>query len=68
MIIIKWTNKYSGETGYVEDVNKKEKHFINTYEQSQARKYNNAGNARRVIESLTSYGEADNNDFELITV
>ena len=29
MFIIKWTNKFSGETGYVESISSKEKHFNN---------------------------------------
>lgn len=68
MTIIKWTNKYSGESGFVEEINKIEKHFINTYDQSQARRYSTASNAKRAIESLTRYGEAENNIFEVVTV
>lgn len=65
-MIIKWTNKYSGETGFVRSVNKKERHFDNTFDIAEARKYASVSSANSVIKLLVSFGEADNNDFEVI--
>lgn len=66
MFILKWTNKYSGETGYVKSISAKEKHFENTYDITEAKQYKTASVANRMIASLVAYGEADNNDFEVI--
>ncbi|MBO5435112.1 hypothetical protein J6A31_04750 [bacterium] len=63
MFIIKWTNKFSGETGYVESISSKEKHFNNTFDAAFAKKYKTASVAQRMILTLAKYGEADNNDF-----
>jgi len=67
-VVIKWTNKFSGETGFVQSVSAKEKHFNNTYEQKEARQYASAATANRTIASLVNYGEAENNDFEVVAV
>lgn len=67
MYIIKWTNKFSGETGYVESISAKEKHFNNTYDISAAKRYS-LRSAKGAVTNLTSYGEAENNTFELISV
>lgn len=66
MFILKWTNKYSGETGYVESVSTKEKHFNNTFEKESAKTYKTESAAKKIIASLTAMGEADNNDFEVM--
>lgn len=66
--IIKWTNKYSGETGYVASIDSKEKHFVNTSDVQDARVFTNAGLAAAGIKQLTTYGEAENNVFEVIDV
>ena len=39
MVIIKWTNKYSNETGYVASISTKNECFINTFEESEAKRY-----------------------------
>ena len=39
MVIIKWTNKFSNETGYVASLSTKNKCFINTFEESEAKRY-----------------------------
>lgn len=67
MVVIKWKNKFSGEEGFVESVSTKEQHFINTYDQSQAKQYSESS-AKGIITKLISYGEAENNDFITITV
>lgn len=37
--IIRWTNKYSHEQGYVKTINKKERYFENTFERDEARHF-----------------------------
>lgn len=65
-MIIKWINRYSGESGYVRDVNYKEKHFNNTYFKEEAQKFKNEESANKIINRLISYGEGNYNDFELV--
>ena len=67
-VVIKWVNKISKETGYVESVNTKEKHFVNTFDKNKAYEYPNAGLAKIAIGRLTAIGEAEANDFELENV
>ena len=64
--IIKWTNKYSNECGYVRKVSNKEKHFVNCTEAAGARKFRSEKEANGIIETLVSYGEANNNYFSVI--
>ena len=68
MVILKWTNKFSKETGYVESVSSKDKHFVNTFDASLAKRYSSKVTACRMIASLKSYGETENNDFEILEV
>lgn len=63
---ITWTNKYSKETGYIKDVDSKNRHFINTFDEAEAKVYANAGLAASAIKKLVSYGEGENNDFAVI--
>ena len=63
---IKWTNKFSGEQGYVKSIDSKEKHFINTWEQSEAKVFKTESNAQKAISRLIEFGEGDNNIFELV--
>lgn len=66
MVSIKWTNKYSGEVGYVKSVSNKEGHFNNTFDENKAKKYDSSIKAEKVIEKLISFGEGDNNNFEIV--
>lgn len=66
MVIIKWTNKFSGEVGYVKQLRSKDKCFENTYEKSEAKRYASMSAANGVLTKLASYGEDENNDFEII--
>lgn len=66
MFIIKWTNKFSKETGFVESISAKENCFHNTFEHSEAKKYKSESIAKRMITTLAIMGEADNNDFEIV--
>ena len=38
-MVIKWTNKCSGEQGFVKTIKKKEGHFVNTFEIAEAKSY-----------------------------
>ena len=65
-MIIKWTNKYSHEIGYVGSVSTKNKCFYNS-DKDNAKQYKNEKSAIKAIALLKEYGEADNNDFEIVT-
>lgn len=67
MVIIKWTNKYSNETGFVKQLRQKDRCFENTYEEAEARNYSSQSVARGVVKKLISYGEGKNNNFEIIS-
>ncbi|MBQ2659203.1 MAG: hypothetical protein IJF87_11630 [Erysipelotrichaceae bacterium] len=64
-MIIKWTNKYSGETGYVASVSRKEGHFINTYNREEAKDYS-AKTVSKIVDDLIAFGEGEENVFEVI--
>lgn len=66
MFLLKWTNKFSGEQGYVGMVKKSEKHFVNA-DEAGAKKYRYEKQAINDIALLQEYGEADNNDFEIVS-
>lgn len=63
---VKWTNKFSNESGFVGKVFKSKGYFENTFEQKEAKKYRYKPEAERDIEFLNSAGEGDNNYFEII--
>lgn len=67
-ILVKWTNRYSKEQGYVAKVRSKKGYFENTYEQSKAKRYLNTTMAQNDIKILNSIGEGDNNDFEVVVL
>ena len=67
MVIIKWTNKYSNETGYVASLSTKNKCFYNTFEQSEAKHYSEKAVAS-LMARLAAYHETDANIFEVIPV
>ena len=62
MVIIKWTNKFSNETGYVASLSTKNKCFINTFEESEAKRYSEKSVAS-LMTKLESFHETDDNDF-----
>ena len=66
MAIVKWTNKFSGETGYIASVSTKNKSFINTFEKSEAKEYSDKY-VKNVLSKMEEYGETENNDFEVIS-
>lgn len=67
MVIIKWTNKFSNETGYVASISNKNSCFINTFEQSEAKRYSEKS-VTMMMKKLESFNETENNTFEVITV
>lgn len=62
---LKWTNIYSYESGYVAKVSNVKNCFINTYEKDKAKKYASEKAARKEIDKLKEFGEAENNIFEI---
>lgn len=68
MYRLKWTNKHSGETGYVQKISTKGRHFINTFDEKEAKTYKSEALANNDIKILSRYGEADNNIFEAIDI
>ena len=67
MVIIKWTNKYSQETGYVASLSTKNECFYSTTEKSEAKQYSEKS-VTSLMNKLESYHETDNNTFEVIQV
>lgn len=63
-----WTNKYSKETGYIKDIDTENRHFINTFDETEAKVFVNAGLATSAIKRLVSYGEGENNDFAVVSI
>lgn len=55
-MIVKWTNKHSGEQGFVKTIRHKEGYFENTYEQAQARNYSPSriGSVIKTLETMCS--------------
>ena len=67
MVIIKWTNKYSNETGYIASLSTKNNCFVNTFEQDKAKRYSEKS-VPGIMKKLEAYHETDNNEFEVITL
>ena len=66
-INVKWTNRHSGESGYVKSVKSKRGYFENTFNQDEAKKYLNETMANSDIKLLNEIGEGKNNDFVVVT-
>lgn len=66
MVAIKWHNKHSHEEGYVKSVDVKEKHFINTYDRTEAHEYATEVGAKSIIGKLKAWGEGTNNEFSIV--
>ena len=65
-MIIKWTNKYSQEQGFVQSIVKAEGHFVNTYDAAEAKVYKRQCDVTKALNVLNSIGESENNNFEVI--
>ena len=61
MKVIRWTNRFSKETGFVKAL--AEDHFINTWEKADAAKYRTKKDAEKVLVTLNEFGENVNNEF-----
>lgn len=65
--VIKWTNKYSNEEGFVKEIKLKKGYFINTFKKDEARVYTD-NNAKGLITLLGRTKESINNIFTIIDV
>lgn len=61
-----WTNKFSGETGFVGKVSKAKGYFMNAETQAEAKTYASEKAANKDIDVLTELGEAENNTFAVV--
>ena len=55
---IMWKNKFSGETGYVKSLNRKQKYFENTFNVDEAKVYS-AKTVEKTIQLLNEYCDAN---------
>lgn len=53
-MIIKWTNKYSGEVGYVKKMNYRQRYFENTWNQKEAKIFSK-DTVMKALELLQDY-------------
>lgn len=65
-MVIQWTNRFSRETGYVRSIDYRNKHFNNTYNYNEAKKFNTVESANKAIAKMNEYGEGINNEFNII--
>lgn len=64
--VIKWINKTSGETGYVQSILKSRGHFVNTWDKETAKLYKSEKMLNKDLEALEEIGETKNNSFEVV--
>ena len=62
---IKWQNKYSFEEGFVCDIDTEGRHFINTFEKKEAKRFGTSLEAAKAVEALIAMGEGNNNTFSI---
>ena len=62
---IKWTNRMSGETGFVKEIMKS--NFINTFDKAEGANFKTRRDAEKAVETLIGIGEGLNNMFEVVT-
>ena len=65
---IQWTNKYSGETGYVGSISKAKGYFVNAASVEEARSFRSDKEVATAIQTLVELGEAENNVFTAVEV
>lgn len=68
MYVIKWENKYSGETGYVKKINKKKSYFENTYDIDEAKTYKSLNGAENATKTLNELNDAGYNVYLVVAV
>ena len=66
--VIKWTNKFSNESGYIMSLSKTEGHFVNTYDVSEAKTFSRPSDVARALNTLEAIGEGENNTFEVVEI
>ena len=66
--VLKWTNKVSGETGFVKSVSTVRGYFVNTWDKQDAKVYNTDKQVNKDLETLAEVGETINNNFEAVEV
>lgn len=64
--VIKWTNKMSGETGFVKSASRVKGHFINTFNKTDAKIYKSDKQIENDFKILEEVGEMQNNNFEAV--
>lgn len=62
-VVLKWTNKFSNETGYVKSVSGVKGCFINTWDKPDAKKYTTSKRLDNDLHILEVVGETQNNVF-----
>lgn len=65
--VIKWTNKYSNEEGFVREIKLKEGYFVNTFNIDEAKLYTE-NNAKGMITLLSKTKESINNIFSIVYI
>ena len=60
---LKWTNKFSGEEGYVASVSKAKGYFISTSDKAEAKKYASEAATEKDLATLEAFGEFESNIF-----
>lgn len=66
--VLKWTNHFSGEQGFVQSIVKAEGHFVNTYDVAEAKVFNRQCDITRALNVLALIGETADNDFEAVEI
>ena len=62
-VVLKWTNKFSNETGYVKSVSWVKGCFINTWDKTDAKRYTTSKRLDNDLHILEVVGETQNNVF-----
>lgn len=65
IMVIKWTNLSSNESGYVRSIDYKNRHFNNTFDINEAKTFTQ-DTAEKTVNKLIEYGEGKSNKFEIL--
>ena len=63
---IKWVNKFSKEEGFVKSISRTKGYFENTFNYDEAKHFSDV-EANKALKILVDIGEADNNDFVIVS-
>lgn len=61
--VIRWTNNFSGETGFVKKISKAKGYFENTFVKEEARKFISDKQIATALVQLAELKEDENNTF-----